>query len=95
MSIVGTERHVNINGYVRKVEVLSTGYKDAMGYVSFSCCLIDGVKNDRTVNVPMHLFYHRDDGDMLVLRDSVEFLRKYPTHPVEIEKLPPQQIGHS
>ena len=43
--------------------------------------------NGLTEIVPEHLFYHRENGEGLVLRGGCEFMRKWPNHPIEIERV--------
>jgi hypothetical protein len=70
----GTKRHVNIRGYVREVTVC---HKNRDG----EWIVIDG---KRTEAVPEYLFYHKTQTG-LIMRDDLEFLRKFPDHPIEVE----------
>lgn len=80
----GTTRFVNIRGYVRKVVVLHANEvalkvnKDASYAI-----LVKDVDANREQTVPAHLFYHHSAGG-LIIRDSTEFKRRYPNHPINI-----------
>ena len=75
-----TKRMVNIRGYIREVTVSHLKVKVGNEYV---CITANGL----TEIVPEHLFYHRENGEGLVLRGGCEFMRKWPNHPIEIERV--------
>lgn len=76
----GQSRYVYVRGYTFHVTVYG---KTAGGdYV------VQLLSSDRTEKVPEHNFYHRNKAGFLELRDSVEFKRSYPDHPVHVEALP-------
>lgn len=79
--MIGTGRYVNIRGDVRLVTVVSILQNDEYLVSHYHHPYLD---HD---HVPGHLFYHGSPSG-LVLRDSPEFKRKYPGHPIEVEKLP-------
>lgn len=78
LQMIGAIRYVNIRGYVREVRV---SHKDRK---SGEWIVIDGKNRE---SVPEHLFYHNDLGG-LILRDGIEFRRRFPDHQVEIPNLP-------
>lgn len=77
VSMINSRRVVNIRGYVR--EVIVSHKTDAGDFV-----VQDG---KRMEVVPEHLFYHDYNGQ-LVLRDAVDFKRRWPNHPIENIKVP-------
>lgn len=74
----GQKRFVNVRGYIFEVKVYG---RRSVG--DWFC----ETETFRSLFVPEHLFYHRDRAGFLILRDSVEFRRNSPDHPVHIETL--------
>jgi hypothetical protein len=73
-----TKRHVNILGNVREVIVIHGKPNNNGDWL---------VKlGSRIEYVPEHLFYHETICG-LELRDSLEFKRRYPNHPISIKSV--------
>lgn len=78
-AMTDTWRYIHLRGYIRHVKV--EGINADGEYIVWT--------GYRREPVPGHLFYHlRSDGRERVLRDSPEFLRRWPDHPIHVEKLP-------
>jgi hypothetical protein len=75
-----TLRFVNIRGYVKEMKVL-----DGQSINGEFLC-VDPTSR-KAEFVPEHLFYHQSPTG-LVMRDSVEFKRKYPNVPVTQVSIP-------
>ena len=75
-SIIGQVRYACIRGYNKEVKVINQKGDNLVCQV---------ISSGRTEIVPEHLFYHRENGQQLVLRGGVEFMRKWPNHALEIE----------
>lgn len=79
IAMINQKRWVFLRGYMYEVTCTGTITKD--GEYIVKC-------NDRIERVPEHLFFHEEGCAILLLRDSVEFRRKYKNHPIEVIKLP-------
>lgn len=89
----GQIRHINVNGYVKKVSVINQATSMGKPLPGWWFCQEDIINSlHKVVGQKFHsvhedAFYHRDPGGQLVARD-LQFKRKYPNHPVDILDLP-------
>jgi hypothetical protein len=77
-AMIGTERFVNVRGYVVQVTVDHKNEESGEWIVK--------TRSGRRESVPEHLFYHQS-GSGLVMRGQEDFIRRYPDHPIEIMKV--------